>query len=528
MLFTSWEFLAFIALLLLAYYLLPRRWQPGLLLAASYVFYFIAGPRYLIFIAATTLTVWGAGVMMARSLSAQKAYLDAHKEELDGEAKKAYKGEQKVRRRRWLTATLLCNLGILAAVKYLGFFTGNLSALLGLFGAGPLSLPDLILPMGISFYTFQSIGYLVDVYRGTVPAQKSLWRFALFVSFFPQLVQGPISRYADLAPGLYGEHAFRWETVRRGLWRVLWGFFKKMVVADRLATAVIALAVPGGARGGYAALLLILYTVQLYADFTGGIDITIGVAESLGIGVKENFNRPYCAVSLKDYWRRWHISMCTWFRDYLFYPISTSGWMRALTRSLRGKLGDRAGKRIPLYISSFIVWFSTGLWHGANWNFVAWGLCNWAVLMISEELEPLYARFHRRFSFADKKGWQGVQILRTFLLVAFMNLFDCFSTLSDTFRTAFSVFVPGDWAGLSGEGIRALGLSGADWVLAAAGVTLMFAVSLLGIRGSLRDRLANKPYVLRFALCYGLVLAVLIFGAYGMGYDAGQFIYNRF
>ena len=523
MLFTSLEFLCFVALLLAAYYLLPRRWQPALLLIASYVFYGLADPRYLIFIAATTLTVWGAGRMMDRSFSAQKAYLEARKGELDAEAKKAYKADQKKRRRRWLTAALLCNLIILAAVKYLGFFTGNLNALLGWFGAGPLTLPDLILPMGISFYTFQSIGYLVDVYRGTVPAQRSLWRFALFVSFFPQLVQGPISRYADLAPGLLGEHPFRWEALRRGGWRVLWGFFKKMVVADRLATAVLALAVPGGARGANAAALLILYTVQLYADFTGGIDITIGVAEMLGIPVKENFDRPFCAVSLKDYWRRWHITMCTWFRDYLFYPVSTSGWMRKLTKGVKGKWGDKAGKRIPVYLSSFIVWFATGLWHGANWNFVVWGLCNWAVLMISEELEPLYGKFHARFGFAGGKVWHGFMILRTFLLVAFMNLFDCFSTLSDTFRTALSVFVPGDWTG-----IRDLGLSAADWILAALGTALMFAVSLLGIRGSLRDRLGKRPYVLRFALFYGLVLAVLLFGAYGMGYDAGQFIYNRF
>ena len=521
MLFTSYEFIGFIAILLIAYYLVPRRVQAPLLLLASCAFYAFSGWENLLFIAFTVLTVWAGGLFLSRNFAAQKARIAAG--ELSSEEKKVFKAGQKKRRRLILAAVLLANIAVLAVVKYVGFAFGIINS----FGASLTRPSDWIVPMGISFYTFQSVGYLVDVYRETVPAEKNLWKFALFVSFFPQLVQGPISRFGDLSKTLYGPHPFRFAVLRRGLERVLWGYFKKMVVADRLAAAV--LAITGGQdRGGYALALLFLYTVQLYADFTGGIDITIGLAEALGITVAENFDRPYLAVSLKDYWRRWHISMCTWFRDYLFYPVSTSRFMRSVTKGTKKVFGDKAGRKVPLYLSSFIVWAATGLWHGANWNFVVWGLSNWAVLMISQELEPAYAAFHKRFSKTNGRAWQVFMIGRTFLLVAAMNLFDCYATLSGTFNAFFSVFSPAAWTGFTPAGLLQLGLSGADFVVAGVGAFLMFAVSLAGARCSVRERLEKKPVALQIALVMLLLFAVLIFGAYGKGYDAGQFIYNQF
>lgn len=530
MLFTSYGFLGFLLGLGLLYYLLPRRCQGPLLLLGSWAFYAFAGPKYLLYILTTTVTVWYAGVRMGRNAQRAAAYLAQHKEELSREERKAYREGEKKARRRWLAGCLALNLGILAVVKYLNFLIGNLNAALAAFGsAGRLPFFALALPLGISFYTFQAAGYLIDVYRGTVEAEEDPFRFALFVSFFPQLIQGPISRFGDLAPSLLSPHLFEGKTVCRGLQQMLWGYFKKLVVADRLAGAVALLTGdPGTYRGAWAAVGMVFYTVQLYADFTGGIDVTIGVAQLFGVTVQENFLRPYFSKSLKEYWRRWHISMCSWFRDYLFYPLSTSKAMGRFTKFARRHWGDKVGRRLPVYVASFVVWFATGLWHGASWNFIVWGLLNYAVLMISEELEPLYARFHRRFAVKGKPLYRLFQVGRTFLLVCALNLFDCYVRLGDTVGSIASVFTARNWNVLWDGSMLTLGLSGADYVALALGCLLMLGVSLAQRKGGIRERLEEKPYPVRFAVWYGLFLAVLLLGAYGVGYDASQFIYNRF
>jgi D-alanyl-lipoteichoic acid acyltransferase DltB (MBOAT superfamily) len=275
---------------------------------------------------------------------------------------------------------------------------------------------------------------------------------------------------------------------------------------------------------------MLLYTLQLYADFTGGIDITIGIAQCLGIKVSENFNCPYFSKSLKEYWRRWHITMCSWFRDYVFYPVSTSKPLQNFQRSshCRKLFGDRLAIRLPVYVASFIVWFCTGLWHGASWNFVVWGLCNWAVLMISEELEPLYSKFHKTFSAGGRKPYQLLRIVRTFLLVCCLNLFDCYATLGETWSMFRSMFTASNWHILLDGSLLCIGLSGIDFIILAAGISLMLGTSLLQRTGSVREKIGQKHYIVRFLLWYGLFLAVLILGAYGVGYDSSQFIYSRF
>lgn len=530
MLFTSYEFLGFTAALLLLYYLLPKRCQWPLLLGGSILFYLAAGPKYILYILVTGFTSWFVGVRMGRNTQKAAAFLREHKEELSKEERKEYKEGQRRIRRRWLIGCLVLNLGILAVVKYLNFFLANLNGLLGAMGqAGRLSFFALALPLGISFYTFQAVGYLVDVYRGTVKAEENPFRFLLFVSFFPLLIQGPISRFGELGETLYGPHAFDGKQVRFGLERMLWGYFKKLVVADRILAAVMTIVGDVDTyQGAYAAVGMLFYTIQLYADFTGGIDVTIGLAQTLGITVRENFNRPYFSKSLKEYWRRWHISMCSWFRDYLFYPLSTSKGMQRFTRFARKRFGDKVGKRLPVYVSSFVVWFSTGLWHGASWNFIVWGLLNYVVLMASEELEPLYAGFHRRFA-VDGKGWYKLfQVGRTFALVCVLNIFDCYASLGETVKAIGSVFTVPNWAILWNGGLLELGLSALDYGILALGCLLMLGVSLAQRSGSVREKIHERPYWVRFAVWYGLFLVVLLMGAYGVGYDQSQFIYNRF
>lgn len=531
MLFTSYQFLGFLAVLFAAYYLVPKKWQWPLLLAASYVFYWIAGPDYLIYILATSVTTWFAACRIGRNADRQSAWLKEHKTELSREEKKAYKDAQKRVRLRWLVACLLLNLGILAVVKYTNFVISNVNGVLAAFGrTGQLSFLDLALPMGISFYTFQAVGYLIDVYRGTVPAERNPFKLALFVSFFPQLIQGPISRFGDLSQTLYGEHSFDRRTVSRGLQRILWGYFKKMVIADRVLAGVSTIIGDTAVyNGAYVFAGMLLYTLELYADFTGGIDITIGVAETLGVTVQENFHRPYFSKSLKEYWRRWHISMCSWFRDYVFYPVSVCKPMQKFSKFSRAHLGETVGRRLPLYISSFIVWLATGVWHGASWNFIVWGLSNWAILMISQELEPLYARFHKRFPGADGSwAYKAFQVARTFLLVCCLNLFDCYHSLADTFHMLSSMLTVRNWSVLWDGSLLELGLTGLDYGILAAGVAVLLGVSLAQRGGGVRERIAKRPYPVRFIVWYGLFLIVLLMGAYGIGYDASQFIYNQF
>ena len=300
--FVSTQFFVFLAVLFLLYYTIPRRHQWKLLLAGSLFFYYFAGWYCLIYIGVTTVTTWLAAKKVTALAAEQEQYMAEHKADLSREERKAYKAAGKALRWRWTLGCLLLNFGILGVVKYTGFVVSNVNSGLALFGSTfQLTFSAIALPMGISFYTFQSMGYLIDVYWGKYPAEQSLGRFALFVTFFPQLIQGPISRFSDLSQSLYAEHAFSSRQFGMGAQRVLWGLAKKLIVADRLAIPLIALVKePDTYTGVYVLAVMFLYAIQLYADFTGGIDITIGVAQMLDIKVTENFNRPFFSGKCVD------------------------------------------------------------------------------------------------------------------------------------------------------------------------------------------------------------------------------------
>ena len=520
--FTSYGFALFAGALIIAYYLVPGSWQWGLLLGASGLFYLWAGPEYLAFLLLAAVSTYATGRILDRNLREQEAYLAAHKAELTREERKEYKAAVKKKNRVYMTACLAVNFGVLALCK--GCLIEPLRTVAQ---GGRLSFLTLGLPMGISFYMFQSMGYVVDVYRGTVKAERNFGKLALFVCFFPQLVQGPISRYGQLTATLYGPHKFDGKQVAFGLQRMLWGYFKKLVVADRIAVAVAALKGETGTGAGFAVLML-FYAIQIYADFTGGIDVAVGMAEALGIRLQENFRRPYFSKSVAEFWRRWHITLGAWLREYVFYPISVSGPMRSLSRAARSKLGN-FGKRTPLYVTSVVTWLVTGIWHGVSGNYVLWGLLNCAVIVISEELEPLYEKFHAKFGWKDK-GWYGVfEVLRTFALMSLIRISSVLDSVGDYFRRVGSLFTTFNYHILWDGTLLEIGLSGLDYGILVGALAVIFAVSLTEERkGSVRELLWQKNAPVRWVVYFALLLAVLLVGCYGFGYDAGSFIYNRF
>ena len=528
MLFTSYEFIAFLALVLVSYYVVPKKFQWPLLLVFSYVFYFIADPMYLLFILVTTISTYFVSVKMEAINGEMSAYLAEHKAELSKDDKKAYKAKMKARKWNWLLLCLFFNIGILSVTKYTNFVITNINNLFA--GEGPLQLVDMIVPMGISFYTFQTMGYIIDVYRGKQEAQRNPFKLALFVSFFPQLVQGPISRYGDLAPTLFAEHRFDGKTVSFGLSRILWGYFKKMVIADRMLPAVTELVQkPDEYTGAFVFVAMLFYAFELYCDFTGGIDITIGIAETMGIKLAENFNLPYFSKNIKEYWNRWHITMGTWFTDYIFYPISVCGPMLKLSKWSRAHLGEIIGKRVPVYLSSFAVWLTTGIWHGAAWNFIVWGLMNFVVIMISQELEPLYAKFHNKFKVKGTLPYNVFEVVRTILLMSAIRMFDCYRDVPLTFKMVGSMFTEWDFSAFTSGALMDIGLSGADYLVLIVGLIIVLGVSLAKLRvGSVREVLSQKPAVVWYGTMAVMFLVIIVFGAYGVGYDSSQFIYNQF
>ena len=343
--FVSIAFLVFLPAVFLIYWMVQRwhGWQNVCLLVASYVFYGWWDWRFLILILITSLSSFGSGIFI----------------------------EQSRYRRWWLVGNICLNLGILGVFKYYGFFADNLNLLLSQFGLS-LDMPTwrIILPVGISFYTFQSLSYSIDVYRGKLPATKDVVAFCTYIAFFPQLVAGPIERATNLLPQMLGGRRFDYTEAVDGLRRILWGFFKKMVVADNCAVAVNQIWDHYSDANAVTLITgMVLFTFQIYGDFSGYSDIAIGTAKLFGIRLMENFRLPYFSRSIGEFWRRWHISLMTWFRDYLYIPLG----------------GSRAGEARTIR-NVFVVFLLSGLWHGANWTFVAWGGYNAILIMLGRWL----------------------------------------------------------------------------------------------------------------------------------------------
>ncbi len=521
----SATFLVFLAVLLPLYFILPRRMQPTLLLLGSLVFYAFAGWQSLCVLTLLCAVTYAVGRGLDCLLHKQRAVLEARRTDgsWDKATRRSYRDRQMRRVHLLLAFGVLFDLGLLLAFKC------SLPAALG------ATDKTWLLPMGLSFVTLSAVGYLVDVARERIECEPRLLRFALFLFYFPQMWQGPISRYDELMPQLTAPHAFDGGRAMTGFLRALWGCIKKLVIADTVAIAVAATVKQQAQLGGTSILLLVvLYSVQIYGDFTGGMDIALGVSSVLGIQLYENFDRPFASPSLKEYWRRWHRSLGRWFTDYVFYPLSVCRFSQWLSRHARGLLGDALGKRIPLIFSMLLTWFATGLWHGATWNFMVWGLCNGIFLLISQELCPCYHRWGQRFPrIAYSRWWRCLLCVGTFLTVGLFRTLDLNNSAGQTLRLWGEMLLPSAWQRLFDAALwQTLGLNGAQWGVVALGAISMAVVGSmtprLGERApSLRQRIACRPLVCG-ALCAVAVAVLLVFGHYGIGYHANDFIYSQF
>ena len=501
------------------YYILPGRFRWVLLLLASYAYYAVSGAVALPFILTTTLSTWAGALAIGRIADRSKAELKERKAELDAAGKKALKAEAKRRQRVIFYLVLLLNFGILAALKY----TAPVTALLSMEPLGWL------LPLGISFYTFQSMGYLIDVYNGKYAPEKSPLRFALFVSFFPQLIQGPIARYDQLGNQLTEPHRFDLRNIQSAALLMLWGFFKKKVIADRALPLIAEVFENQGAYGGAVIVIAVLfYSLQQYADFSGGIDLVTGIAQLFGIQLAPNFKRPYFSISLGDFWRRWHISLGAWMRDYVFYPFALTKPVAKLSKAAKARFGAEVGRALPAALGNILVFLLVGIWHGATGNYVLWGLYNGLILAASALLEPAYKRFgDAHAALVKSRGFYLFRVLRTFVIVNIGWYFDRALRGMDAFiMLGKTVFAP-RFAQLMDGTLMELGLGAKDFRILALSTVILFAVSFMQERGV---RMREWVFARRLPLRWGILLLFTFFvlATFMHGTGSAGFMYAAF
>lgn len=479
MLFNSVAFLLFFPTVVIIYFALPHRLRWLWLLAASLFFYMYWQVSYGFLLLATASVDYLAGRGMGRTRSAAM-------------------------RKGLLCFSLISNLGILFFFKYYNFFSQVLTdGLQRLQVTCPLPVSQFILPVGISFYTFQSLSYTIDVYRGIIPVESHFGRFLLYVTFFPQLVAGPIERAKNLLPQLMEKFAFDYERVTSGLKLMAWGFFKKLVIADRLAVYVNTVyGQPQDFTGWPVWLATYFFAFQIYCDFSGYSDIAIGAARVMGFTLMENFHRPYYAKSIREFWHRWHISLSTWFKDYLYVPLG--------------------GNRVAVWrwqVNLFLVFLISGLWHGANWTFLVWGALHGFYSLFAVWTAAGRKALTARLGL---KRWPGLlKLMRvgiTFHLVCFAWIFFRADTLADALTLIQNMLI------FSADH-QPVALGKVEMAVAIAAPLILESVQWVQRRGSIGRLLREKPAVLRWALYSGLLLLILLFGSMA---TEQQFIYFQF
>ncbi|ACD52930.1 acyltransferase [Clostridium botulinum] len=530
--FLQFNFWVFLLVAITTYYILPKRYQWICLLISSYVFYTYTGIKTVGYILFTTITTWVGALFISKIEEQKKNELLINKELLTSKEKKEIKQLVKKKQRKILGSVLLINFVILAFLKYFNFAAENINYLFNIFSenkTNPIKL-GLLLPLGISFYTFQSVGYLIDVYNGKYKAEKNLPKFALFVSFFPQIIQGPINRFDKLGSQLYEHRNFDLKKFQYGIQLILWGLFKKLVIADRAIVIVNQIFDNHKNYGGGLIVLGVLfYSLQQYTDFSGGIDIAMGIAELFGIHMSENFKRPYFSTSLSEFWRRWHITLGAWMRDYVFYPLALTKRMSKITKLANKYLGKRIGKVVPVALANIVVFLIVGIWHGPYWHYVAWGLYNGIIIAISALSEPIYECLRKSTKVNTKCfSYKLFQILRTFFIVNLGWYFDRGNGLCDSFQMLHNTITNFNVIQLLDGTILKLGLKNIDFKILIFATVVLFAVSVIQESGiKVREFLSEQNLVFRWIILY-LLIFMIIGLTYSSGNAVGGFMYAQF
>jgi D-alanyl-lipoteichoic acid acyltransferase DltB (MBOAT superfamily) len=494
----SAEFLAFVAALTLLYYILPLRVRKWLPIVGSAAFWLIGGVFGMVYLLAETALVWGAAKMMAK--------------------------HERVRQPLFVIVLLLVFAGLFLLKEQL--FSGLAVPM----GAG--GVLRFATPLGLSYFTFQSTGYLIDVYRGKAVAEGNYFKVLLFCGFFPQLCQGPIGMWRDLEPQLDTPHRLEPQLFVEAVFLMTWGFFKKLVIADRIAPFVQAALVHTAELPGWLALLAVIgFTIELYADFSGGIDIVRGVAQLIGIRLAENFRQPFFARSVSDYWRRWHISLGGWFRVYVFYPLATSRLFGAISAWGQKRFGAKIGNSLPGAGSAFLVFMLIGLWHAFQWNALLYGVWFGLISLLAILMEPLFKTWKKKLHITRQTRWFKIwELIRTWIAVLIAQFFACTTSPALAFQLMGRIrahFGTPSFATLSGLSYISLDL--AECIVAGIALVLLLVVDLLNEHSkNFLSKVGASRLFIRWPLLMLLMLVVLVFGHYGVGYNASSFVYAGF
>ena len=478
MLFNSIEFVIFFLLVTTFYFALQHRYRWFLLLTSSCYFYMSFVPIYILILGFTIIIDYWAGIFLEKTTGKNRKF--------------------------FLIASLVANIGVLSVFKYYNFFNENLTALLHDIGLkNPVPALSILLPIGLSFHTFQAMSYTIEVYRGNQKAERNFGIYALYVMFYPQLVAGPIERPQNLLHQFYENHKFDYERVVNGLKLILWGFFKKLVIADRLALYVGAVYNNPTHHTGLSFIMAtIFFAFQIYCDFSGYSDIAIGAAKVMGFKLMTNFNRPYLARNISEFWQRWHISLSTWFKDYLYIPLG----------------GNRVS--VPRwYFNLFFVFLISGLWHGANWTFIIWGALNGFYLVFAIVSRGIRNRIAQLVGLNKlPRINRTIEVATTFMLVCFAWIFFRANSLADSFLIIKNI------VNLKGP----LFFDSADpssFVFSVFGICMLLMIELKQEYYKGKFSLFNNPHWLIRNLSYAvLIILILLIGVF----DGGQFIYFQF
>lgn len=498
MLFNSLQFLIFFPVVVLIYFIIPDRIKYIWLLAASYYFYMCWNVKYVLLLLASTLVTYVSGLLIQRIRD------------------KDLPEEKRVRGLKLTVAgSFIINLGLLGYFKYANFFIDTINDICaGLGFTFNISGLNILLPVGISFYTFQALSYTMDVYRGEIYAEKNFLRYALFVSFFPQLVAGPIERSKNLLKQLAVPTRFDYDRAREGFLLMIWGYFLKLVMADRIAAFVDTVyGDPAGYSGWYIVIAAMLFAIQIYCDFYGYSTIAMGAARILGIDLMENFNAPFLATTIPELWKGWHISLTTWFRDYLYFPLG----------------GSRKG-RLRKCINIMIIFIVSGLWHGAELSFVVWGTLNGIYQLVSEYSMPYRIKAAKKLCLnRDSLGHKIVAGFITFLLFDFAAIFFRAQTTGDAISMIRGMFsVNNMWILFDGS-LYNCGLDSHNFTLMMICILILLIADICKKRGIILRRIIAEQdlwcriLIMTFAICF-----ILVFGVWGSGYSSKGFIYFQF